>query len=170
MNTELSPNLVELGAALEHAAAADLADKQRRPLRTRLSRRTVALIGAVGIAAPGAAFGAVHLLSDNDVARSLPAGTVSLVGTEPTCKVVTAGVEYRCTLAREPSMDGGPAPGAWLGTVEPTVDATKHVNGGCRSLRADGTEWECYVGQKAVQEKIISRGFLGDFAPGPGRG
>ena len=43
----------------------------------------------------------------------------------------------------------------WKGTVEPTVDASKHVNGGCRSLASDGREWQCYIGQAAVDQKII---------------
>ena len=29
---------------------------------------------------------------------------------------------------------------AWQGTAEPTVDATKHVNGGCRAQNQAGTE------------------------------
>ena len=58
----------------------------------------------------------------------------------------------------------------WLGTVEPTVDATKHVNGGCRAQNEAGTDWECYIGQTAVQQKIIGAGFLGQYAPAPGVG
>jgi hypothetical protein len=50
------------------------------------------------------------------------------------------------------------------------VDDTKHVNGGCRSLRADGRVWRCYIGQAAVEQKIISAGFLGEYAPAPGVG
>ena len=58
----------------------------------------------------------------------------------------------------------------WNGTVEPTVDKTKHVNGGCRSLNSAGTTWECYLGQAAVDQQIIGAGFLGEFAPSPGVG
>jgi hypothetical protein len=58
----------------------------------------------------------------------------------------------------------------WNGTVEPTVDATKHVNGGCRALRSDGLQWECYIGQAAVDQQIISQDFLGQYAPEPGHG
>jgi hypothetical protein len=56
------------------------------------------------------------------------------------------------------------------GVVEPTVDATKHVNGGCRSLDSDGRTWQCYIGQAAVDQKIVSAGFLGEYAPTPGVG
>jgi hypothetical protein len=54
--------------------------------------------------------------------------------------------------------------------VEPTVDASKHVNGGCRSLASDGREWACYIGPAAVAQKIISADFLGEYAPSPGVG
>jgi hypothetical protein len=58
----------------------------------------------------------------------------------------------------------------WKGTVEPSVDASKHVNGGCRSLTSDGREWQCYIGQAAVHQKVIGQGFLGEDAPVPGAG
>jgi hypothetical protein len=60
--------------------------------------------------------------------------------------------------------------GSWKGTVEPTVDHTKHVNGGCRSLNADGTHWRCYVGDEAVKQQIIGSALLGEFSPAPGQG
>jgi hypothetical protein len=63
-----------------------------------------------------------------------------------------------------------PAVSDWTGTVEPTVDATKHVNGGCRSLQADGRHWRCYIGREAVRERIVGPGFLGQPAPAPGVG
>jgi len=56
------------------------------------------------------------------------------------------------------------------GTVEPTVDGSKHVNGGCRSLNSAGTTWECYIGRAAVDQQIIGAGFLGEYAPSPGSG
>ncbi|MGH2860171.1 MAG: hypothetical protein ACRDLT_01545 [Solirubrobacteraceae bacterium] len=40
----------------------------------------------------------------------------------------------------------------------------------CRSQNQAGTEWECYIGQAAVQQNIISQGFLGQSAPAPGVG
>ena len=94
------------------------------------------------------------------------AGTLSLAGTNPTCTVVRQDVEYHCALAKAPA----PEVSDWKGTVEPTVDRTKHVNGGCRSLASDGREWECYTGQTAVAQKIIGPDFLGEFAPSPGQG
>jgi hypothetical protein len=96
----------------------------------------------------------------------MPAGTLSLEGTEPSCTVVQANVEFHCLLAKAPA----PEVSDFKGTVEPTVDATKHVNGGCRSLTSDGREWECYIGQAAVAQQIIGAGFLGQYAPSPGVG
>ena len=160
----LTPRLDRLGDALETAAAADLAAaRQPRPARRR--RPLVIAAAAVAVAVPGAAVAAVEL-SNDDVAQSLPAGTLALAGTHPSCTTVRDGVEYRCTLERAPA----PEVSDWKGTVEPTVDASKHVNGGCRSLASDGKTWECYLGQEAVRQKIIGAGFLGEFAPSPGVG
>jgi hypothetical protein len=115
---------------------------------------------------PGAAVAAIELISEDDVARSLPAGTLSLAGTEPDCTVVRQDVEYHCVLARPPA----PEFDDWMGAAEPTVDASKHVNGGCRALDAEGTEWRCYIGEEAVRQQIIGPGFLGEYAPSPGVG
>ena len=172
--TELDPTLQALGDRLERAAAADLATSAQpasKP-RVRASRRLVALVAVLVIGATGVAIAADRLTSSDEVARSMPAGTLALAGTEPTCTVVSEGVEYHCVLAKAPANEVTDASGnpAWKGTVEPSVDATKHVNGGCRSLANDGREWECYIGQAAVDQKIIAQGFLGEFAPAPGQG
>jgi hypothetical protein len=154
--------LATLGDALEHAAAADLERTPRRRPRRRIA--LAAVVAAIAI--PGLAIGADHLITTNEVAASMPAGTLSLEGTEPSCTVVQANVEFHCLLAKAPA----PEVSDFKGTVEPTVDATKHVNGGCRSLTSDGREWECYIGQAAVAQQIIGAGFLGQYAPSPGVG
>jgi hypothetical protein len=157
-----STRLERIGVELEAAARRDIA-------RRRSPRRRLALVAlALATLAPAAAFAGERLISTtpSDVAQSMPAGTLSLAGTQPTCTVVTASVEYHCTLAKAPA----PEVSDWKGTVEPTVDATKHVNGGCRSLDSAGTDWECYLGQAAVDQQIVDGGFLGEYAPSPGRG
>jgi hypothetical protein len=166
--THLSPDLARLGDELERAAAADLAAAGALPARPRrrVSRRLVVAIAALAILVPSVAIAASQLTSASDVAQSMPAGTLALAGTEPSCTIVTQEVEFHCTLARAPA----PEVSNWLGTVEPTVDASKHVNGGCRSLASDGKEWECYLGQKAVDEQIIGPSLLGAYAPSPGVG
>ncbi len=156
---DTTARLARLGGALEQAAAADLGPRRSR------RRLTIAAI-ALAILIPGAALAAEHLMSNDEVAASIPAGTLWLANTSPTCTTVTDGVEYHCTLGKAPGNEISD----WQGTVEPTVDKTKHVNGGCRSLNHTGTEWECYIGQKAVDEQIVGQSFLGELAPTPGVG
>jgi len=160
---DMTPELAGLGDALERATAADLArSAPKRRGRKRLAVAAVALV----IAVPGIAYAAGQLISNDEVAASMPAGTLALAGTEPTCTVVRQDVEFHCVLARPPA----PEVSDWKGTVEPTVDATKHVNGGCRSLTSDGLEWQCYIGEEAVAQQIVGENFLGEYAPSPGVG
>jgi hypothetical protein len=75
--------------------------------------------------------------------------------------------------AHNEAIDAGAAgigAGQFKGIDEPTVDATHHINGGCRAINADGTQWDCYLGQAAVKQKIVGGGFLGTYVPGPGVG
>jgi hypothetical protein len=157
--------LDELGDALRAAALADVARVARRR-----RRRTVAgVMATTAIVLPGAALATSALLSGDDVARSIPSGTWALMGTDPHCTTVRANVEFDCTLASAPKEGDVPA-GAWKGTVEPTVDRSKHVNGGCRSLDAAGTHWRCYLGDEAVRQQIIGASLLGQRSAGPSRG
>jgi len=234
-DTHLPDRLAQLGEALERAARADLASRSR-VRRLRHPRRVLAGVALTAIVLPAAAIAATQLISPGQVAASLPQGTKALIGTDPTCTVVTPNVEYHCVLANAPdpgpppqlgrgtvtaaggsgwpsalvkAADGNeawisapteaalkeklrriheetgaatgnstvhtnnpPAPAVtdWTGTVEPTVDATQHVNGGCRAQNSAGTEWECYIGEAAVKQNIIGQGFLGQYAPTPGVG
>ena len=166
--TQLDPQLEALGDRLGSAAAADLAANAQpstRPTR-RIPRRLVLVAAVLAIAIPGVAIAADRLTGTSEVAQSMPAGTLALAGTEPACTVVQENVEFHCVLAKAPA----PEVSDWKGTVEPSVDTSKHVNGGCRSLASDGREWECYVGQAAVDQKIIGQGLLGEFQPAPGQG
>jgi hypothetical protein len=153
-----------LGDALEACARRDLQARRRRR-----SARSLALIAAVlAIVIPSAAVAAAHFLSNEEVAKSLPAGALILAGTEPSCTTVRQDVEYHCVLAHAP-VDAAQA-GLIKGTVYETVDSTQHVNGGCRSLNDAGTEWQCYLGEEAVKQKIISQGFLGQVQTMPAVG
>jgi hypothetical protein len=161
--TDTTPELTRLGDALEEAARADLAPGPA----TRRRRRLALVAVAAALALPAVAFAADRLLTgEEQVAASMPAGTLALAGTEPVCTVVEENVEYHCVLTHPPA----PEVSDWLGTVEPTVDATSHVNGGCRSLTSDGLEWRCYLGEAAVEQEIIGGGFLGELSSGPGVG
>ena len=173
MTTNLPTRLNHLGDALEAAATADLGrrgalatgEPTPRRRRLRLPRRVAIGVVALAVVLPGAALAANSLFGPDDVARSLPAGTLALAGTEPTCTEVS-GSEYDCTLAKAPSDELS----NWKGTVEPTVDAQGKVNGGCRSLTADGRSWDCYLGRAAVEEQIIGPELLGQASPAPGVG
>lgn len=165
--TDLPSTLHRLGDALEGAAEADLRGRQTRaPRRRRISTRIAVAAAVLAIVVPGVAIAASQLIGADEVAQSLPAGTLSLAGTNPTCTVVEQDVEYVCVLEHPPA----PEVSDWKGTVEPTVDATKHVNGGCRALTSDGREWRCYIGRAAVDQQIIGPDFLGEYAPSPGVG
>jgi hypothetical protein len=164
--TDLQHTLGRLGDAIEDGASADLHAPQAQPRRRRISTRVAVAVAVVAILVPGVALAATQLIGTDDVEQSLPAGTLSLAGTNPTCSVVEQDVEYLCVLEHAPA----PEVSDWKGTVEPTVDATKHVNGGCRSLTSDGRSWRCYIGQAAVDQQIIGPDFLGEYAPSPGVG
>jgi hypothetical protein len=166
--TDVTTTLDRLGNALEGAARAELSSMPEpgRRRRRRFSSRVAITVAALAVLIPGVALAASQLIGLDAVEQSLPAGTLALAGTNPTCTVVVQDVEYLCTLERAPA----PEVSDWKGTVEPTVDATKHVNGGCRSLTSDGREWRCYLGQAAVDQQIIGPDFLGVYAPSPGVG
>lgn len=155
-----STELRQLGDELEDAVAARIASRPRVPRKLLLAAAVIA------VAVPGIALAASALISETEVAASLPAGTAMLEGTDPQCTAVVQDVEYLCVLRNSPQ----PEIADMEGTVEPTVDAGKHVNGGCRSLASDGKTWRCYIGQAAVEQKIIGPQFLGEYAPAPGRG
>jgi hypothetical protein len=163
--TDLLPELRQLGDAIEGAAAAQLGDRSLR--RTPRTRRLLLVVAVALVAIPSLAYATSSLISSDEVAAGLPAGTRMLQGTEPRCSVVRQDIEYHCVLSRLPA---DPEVVDLKGTVEPTVDATKHVNGGCRSLTSDGRVWQCYIGQAAVSEQIIGPDFLGEYAPSPGVG
>jgi hypothetical protein len=160
----MSARLSDIGDQLERAARADLAATARRRRRV-VRRRAAACAAAVVVLVPGAAV-ARSLLTTSDVAASMPAGTLFLAGTEPTCTVVHEGVEFHCTVDHAVNTEVSDL----KGTVEPTVDTSHIVNGGCRSQDSKGLEWECYVGKAAVDQQIIGPDFLGQKSAGPGVG
>jgi hypothetical protein len=161
-----SPSLFErLGDALEDAVRADVAAaapvarraQRRRPARGA-GRRLVIAVVALAVAVPGIAIGAEALIGPDDVALGLPGGTLALAGTNPTCTVVEEGVEYHCVLEHPPEMEFD----SWLNVAEAAVSADDHrVIGGCRGLTDDGIEWQCYLGQAAVDHEIVSAEYLG---------
>ena len=114
----------------------------------------------------GAAALAADQLSTSDIAQSLPCGNGGTDRHRPDVH----GREAGRRVPLRPGQAALPEVSDWKGTVESTVDATKHVNGGCRALQSDGLAWECYLGQAAVDQQIVGQGFLGQYAPEPGHG
>ena len=112
---ERTETLDRLGDALEAAAQRNLAT-HKRPRRGLIAAAVAAVV-----LVPTAAIAGAKLISNDDVARSLPAGTLSLAGTDPTCTTVNDGIEYKCVLAKAPA----PEVSDWKGTVEPTVDQAR---------------------------------------------
>ncbi len=165
---QLSPKLDRLGDALEQAATADLASSTDSTSRRRLKPRRRVVLAAAALAVALSAGGAIAaaLLSTNDVSHSIVAGGLIFQGTHPDCTVVTEGVEYNCTLDTPPWHEVDD----FTNMALQTVDATQHVNGGCRGLSADGLQWECWIGEAAVEQKIISQGFLGEVQTVPATG
>jgi hypothetical protein len=146
----LQPTPVEVNEVLGRVSRSPV--RPQRRLR-RPSGRVTAAVLAVAVGAPATALAISKLISPGQVANSLPAGSFYLRGTKPTCTAVVAGSAYRCTLANAPHhVPGQPD---WTGNNEPTVDANKRVSGACVAQNAPGTVWTCYVGQAAVDHKLI---------------
>ncbi|MEN9644254.1 MAG: hypothetical protein RL238_923 [Actinomycetota bacterium] len=95
----------------------------------------------------------------------LPDGA-TFMGLSPLCTTAIEGI-YDCTIDEFPV---GARAADVTGYVNYIVDDTSHVSGGCRALNADGTRLTCYLGQLAVDQDIVSAGFLGDWVPGPAQG
>ena len=146
----LQPTTLEVNEVL--ARVSTPRPRPRRRVRRPRWRVTAAVL-AVAVGAPATALAVSKLISPGQVANSIPAGAFLLRGTKPTCTTVTAGSEYRCTLANRPHQEPGQA--RWTGNNEPTVDATKRVSGACVAQNAPGTVWTCYIGQAAVDHKLI---------------
>jgi hypothetical protein len=89
----------------------------------------------------------------------LPGGA-TVQGQVPTCTATDEPVVFDCTLAERPDPLNDVT-----GTAIGMVDATSHISGGCRATTSDGLRWMCYIGARAYDEKILSYGILGDWAP-----
>jgi hypothetical protein len=138
---------------------------QSRRARRR-TRRIVAIgtIAIIGIG--GAAAAAVSTMSSEEVSHGLPGGSMIFQGTKPSCRSID-GVVFDCTLASPPTQE---RLDDYTGAAELFVDKDLNIAGGCRGQSADGLKWTCYLGQRAVDEAILTADLLGEYSPSPGRG
>lgn len=136
-----------------------------RPRRARRSRR-IAVIGALAVLGIGGAAAAAVSMSSDDVSNGLPGGSMIFQGTNPSC-TSGDGVVFDCTLASAPTQD---VLNDYKGSAQLFVDQHLDIAGGCRGRSADGLQWTCYLGQRAVDEGILAADLLGQHSPAPSRG
>lgn len=158
-NHSTSSPLQELGDALSQATDRDLDRARRRP-----TRRIALIVATVAVVTAGTA-AAAGLFSPKQVAAGMPAGAAIFDQTNPTCAVNADGVSFRCTLANAPAPEVTDFTG-----VKEVLAIDGVAAGGCIGLDAAGMTWDCYIGQDAVDQEIISQDFLGEPILGPGRG
>ena len=153
--------------AQEASVLTEIQDTTVTPIRRRRSRRVVVIAGLATLAIGGAAAATAYRLSDDEVSKGLPGGSAIFEGTNPSCTSHDDGIVFDCTLASAPTEE---VLDDYTGAAELFVDANKNIAGGCRGITADGLQWTCYAGERAVEEGIIGPDFLGEFSPGPSRG
>lgn len=137
-----------------------------RPQRARRSRRIVVVGALAVIGIGGAAAAAAVTMSSDDVSHGLPGGSMIFQGTNPSC-TSGDGVVFDCTLASAPTEE---VLDDYTDAAELFVDQNLDIAGGCRGRSADGLQWTCYVGQRAVAEQILAADLLGQHSATPGRG
>jgi hypothetical protein len=134
------------------------------------SRRTLVLVVAavvmLGLVGGGIA-GSGLFKSAAEENQGLPDGSAMFIGTHPTCTTVS-NEQFHCVLQSEPTVEY--IVGSYLDSKMLTVDATKHVDGGCVARSEDGLVWDCYLGQAAVDQGILDASLLGEYQPGPSHG
>jgi hypothetical protein len=161
--TDTNSDLVALGDDLEAAAERDLAARHHRRKKVTIA----ATIGAVAVVGASAAVAAAAGVFDSDeVEVGMPNGATMFQGTSPECTEIEAGVVFRC------HVPGGPHESveqpSYKGAIEVLSSPDLVVSGGCVGQDDAGTEWLCYVGQRAVDEGLIAQDFLGYHQPAPG--
>ncbi len=161
--TDRDTRLDDLRGALLAAAAADLetADAPRpavsparpaaRPVRrlrfgTARARLAFAFL-LIAVAVPGIVIGSGLVRPERAAASGLPAGSMVMTATQPTCTALREGVEYECAFDESPRA----------GRVVRVVDSSGQVEGGCRSWNSIETVWICYLGAAAVHHQVVAQ-------------
>src|ERR1700737_289296 len=142
----------------------DRTKRTKRPLG-RGAKGLVLLAAVTALLVPTAVV-ATSLLTPRDVAVGMPGGSYVFTGTNPTCVVVTDGVEYRYTLGHAPTVE---TVSNYLGAKQILEGPGKTIVGGCIGASSDGLHWQCYIGDAAVQHGILVKSFLGQPVTAPSR-
>jgi hypothetical protein len=183
--TSTDPDLTALGEDLEDAAERDLAAAHHR--RKKLTIATA--IGAITvIGASAAVVAATGVFDSDEVERGMPNGATMFQGTSPQCTEIEDGVVFRCYVPGGPQEsveqvptyrqcneieEGGFRCGpvknfeqpSYKGAIEVLSSDDLVVSGGCVGQDDAGTQWLCYVGQRAVDEGLVAQDFLGFHQP-----
>lgn len=172
--TEISEQLLRVGDELQRAWHAD---HRRRPSTSHGHRRRLALVVALVVAAlgGGVAVAAAVLKSAAEEQQGISNGHLLFTGAQPQCEALDAS-SFRCTVERPPTgmtfhdEEGRLLLDRYLGVKVQTVDSTRRIDGGCISIAADGRTWNCYLGERAAAQGIISADLLGHYQPEPATG
>lgn len=185
--TEVAEQLDRVGDALQRAWRQDHLRHQRHRLSRGPRRLAVVLALVAVLVGGGAAIAAgVLLKTAADEEQGMIRGHQLFAGSAPSCKPLSA-TSFRCTLDRPPTgmtfyaedpkgstvYDGKrytPVFDKFLGIKRATVDSTRHVDGGCISISANGRTWNCFLGQSAVDHEIIGPALIGTYTPEPPTG
>jgi|GEM_PF-3624620 len=133
-----------------------------------LHRRAVLAVALVLLVAVGGAIAASRLfVTPAQESQGLLDGSALFVGTHPTCARVS-DQQFHCTLESAPTVEY--LVGSYLGAKMLSVDATKHIDGGCIATSEGGLTWDCYLGDAAVKQGILDQALLGQYRPGPSHG
>jgi hypothetical protein len=170
---EVAEQLELVGDALQRAWRHDHVTHRQQPI-TRFGRRRVAIAATLAVLAlgGGVALAANFLKTPAAEETGMTEGYRLFVGSHPNCTSVSA-TSFHCTLATPPSgetfynQDGSQALDVFLGMKAETVDADRHVDGACVSVSTDGRSWDCFLGDAAVSQGLIDRGYLGTYLPTP---
>jgi hypothetical protein len=140
-------------------------------IRRKIRRRPMLALFAAGIVLLGSVGGGIAasriFKSSAEEAQGLPGGSAMFIGTHPTCTPLT-DQQFHCVLESAPTVEY--VAGSYLGVKMPSVDASKHIDGGCISTSDTGLQWDCYLGQAAVKHGILDQSVLGLYQPQPSHG
>jgi hypothetical protein len=142
----------------------DVGRRRRAPSRKSLVL-VVAVVAMLGVVGGGIA-GSGLFKSPAQENQGLPDGSTIFIGTHPACTTVNEE-QFHCVLQSKPTVE---TLDSYLGSKMQTVDATKHVDGGCVGRSQDGLVWDCYLGQAAVDQGILAASLLGEYQSGPASG